>query len=266
MIRSLIKACAVAAMMLAIAAPVAAQEVGYRTPDPDHVMVIETNKGRIMIELRPELAPAAVYHLRVLTRRGFYDGLKFFRVINRFMAQTGDPSNTGTQGSDLPDLQDEFTFRRGADTEWGRLNATEGFIGTVPINTQPDDQMIIQADGKVKSFGAFCEGVVGMAREQRANTGNAQFFIMRDDRLEMNEDYTVVGRVIEGLDVVRALKTGEPVREPMDVMERVRLLSDIPEEERPQIQIMETSGEAFEQYARRARQGLCAFEIPVVIQ
>ena len=63
--------------------------------------VIDTNQGRILVELSPELAPRHVERVKVLTRHGFYDGLTFFRVINGFMAQTGDPLNNGTEGSAL---------------------------------------------------------------------------------------------------------------------------------------------------------------------
>ncbi|MFV4201448.1 peptidylprolyl isomerase, partial [Mycobacterium tuberculosis] len=81
----------------------------------------------------PEIAPATVAQIQALAKRHFYDGQTFFRVIDDFMDQTGDPENTGKGGSDLPNLPPEFTFKRGADTPFVTANnvpgATVGFIG-----------------------------------------------------------------------------------------------------------------------------------------
>ena len=76
--------------------------------DPENTLVLETSKGRVVIELRPDLAPGHVERIKTLARQGFYDGVPFHRVIEGFMAQTGCPHGTGTGGSDLPDLKAEF--------------------------------------------------------------------------------------------------------------------------------------------------------------
>ena len=76
--------------------------------DPENTLVLETTKGRVVIELRPDLAPGHVERIKTLARQGFYDGVPFHRVIEGFMAQTGDPTGTGSGGSDLPDLKAEF--------------------------------------------------------------------------------------------------------------------------------------------------------------
>ncbi|WP_052341360.1 peptidylprolyl isomerase [Salinarimonas rosea] len=96
------------ALLLAAVLPAAAQE---------NTLVMETPHGEVVIELRPDLAPQHAERLRTLTSRGFYDDVPFHRVITNFMAQTGDPTGTGTGGSDLPDIEAEFTntpFRRGS--------------------------------------------------------------------------------------------------------------------------------------------------------
>ena len=77
--------------------------------DPQNTLVLETTKGRVVIALRPDLAPGHVERIKTLAREGFYDGVVFHRVIDGFMAQTGDPTGTGTGGSKLPDLKAEFT-------------------------------------------------------------------------------------------------------------------------------------------------------------
>ena len=76
--------------------------------DPENTLVIETTKGRVVIAMRPDLAPNHVDHIKKLAREGFYDNIAFHRVIEGFMAQTGDPTGTGTGGSKLPDLKAEF--------------------------------------------------------------------------------------------------------------------------------------------------------------
>ena len=84
--------------------------------DLENLIYLDLTDGRVVIELRPDLAPAHVERIRTLARQGFYDGIIFHRVIDGFMAQTGDPTGTGTGGSELPDLPAEFSdapFERG---------------------------------------------------------------------------------------------------------------------------------------------------------
>jgi len=87
----------------------------WRQVDPENTLYIDTVHGRIVIELYPEIAPRHVERIKALTRLGFYDGLMFHRVIDDFMAQTGDPLGTGEGASSLPDLREEFMFRRGPE-------------------------------------------------------------------------------------------------------------------------------------------------------
>jgi cyclophilin family peptidyl-prolyl cis-trans isomerase len=77
--------------------------------DPENTLIIETTKGRIVIAMRPDLAPKHVEHIKKLVREGFYDGIVFHRVIDGFMAQTGCPSGTGTGSSSYPNLEAEFS-------------------------------------------------------------------------------------------------------------------------------------------------------------
>jgi len=228
----------------------------WRTPDPENVLVFETSKGRIIVEMTPAAAPNHVERIRSLARAGFYDGLSFFRVIDSFMAQTGDPQNTGIGGSDLPDLQAEYPFRRGAapaftviDRLPGDFNtpsATEvGFLGVLPVRSLPSMQMMLAADGKVTSWGLFCPGVMGMARASSPHSANSQFFFMRQAYPSLDNDYTAWGRVIVGLDVVRAIKVGEPVAAPQDAMKTVRVLADLPAAQRPKVQVLDVAGPTF---------------------
>jgi peptidylprolyl isomerase len=155
----------------------------WRTPDPDNVLVIDTSKGRILVELSPEVAPNHVVRVRELTRSGLYDNRAFFRVIDAFMAQTGDPKDTGEGNSDKPDLTAEFTFRRGPTTPFVQVAdqtvAEIGFIGALPVMTQSSMLMPMTADGKISGWGLYCPGVAGMARGEDNNSANSQSYEMR---------------------------------------------------------------------------------------
>ncbi|MGE5501845.1 MAG: peptidylprolyl isomerase [Ignavibacteriales bacterium] len=275
------KAALIALAALACAAPAAAQTSDWRTPDPSNVLVIDTNQGRIIAELAPDMAPNTVERIRTLAKQGFYDGLTFFRVIGDFMDQTGDPQNNGTGGSSLPDLQPEFTFRRApggflktgtqAPDDEVRSSTDVGFLGVMPVRSSPEMQMMVTADGKAPAWGFFCPGVLGMARAQAPDSGNSQFFLMRDTKHDLDLQYTPFGRVIAGEDVVLKIKTGEPVPPPQDRMTKVRLLSDIPEKERPKVQVMDTQSAAFKALvdAQKAKKGggfdICDVEIPAKV-
>jgi peptidylprolyl isomerase len=133
-------------------------------PDPENVLVMELKDGVVKIELLPDLAPQHVERIKTLARQGFYDGIVFHRVIDGFMAQTGDPTGTGRGGSDLPDLPAEFSAE------------------------------------------AFERGVCGMARSQAPNSANSQWFITFAPARFLDRQYTVWGRVIEGMEYVDMIK------------------------------------------------------------
>ena len=104
-------------MSFALAVLVLASATQAQAPDPQNTLVIEVKAGRVLIKLRPDLAPKHVERVKMLAKEGFYNGLKFHRVIDGFMAQTGDPKATGMGGSKYPDLPAEFTrevFKRGS--------------------------------------------------------------------------------------------------------------------------------------------------------
>jgi peptidylprolyl isomerase len=139
--------------------------------DPQNTIYLDTPHGRIVIKLRPDLAPKHAERVKTLSREKFYDNAPFHRVIDGFMAQTGDGQRgDGTGGSQYPDLPAEFS--------------------NVP----------------------FRRGIVGMARAQNPNSANSQFFIMFAEASSLNGQYTVVGEVAQGMDVVDKIKKGSPTQ------------------------------------------------------
>jgi cyclophilin family peptidyl-prolyl cis-trans isomerase len=116
-------------------------------------------------------------------------------LIDDFMAQTGDPLGTGEGASSLPDLRQEFMFRRGPEMPFiqaaEQSRARLGFYKALPIESQPDAQMAVTNDGRVSANALHCQGVVSMARSDNENSGNSQFFIMRQPNTALDKRYTI---------------------------------------------------------------------------
>lgn len=253
-------------------------ESAWRTVAPENLLVIDTSKGRILVELAPELAPGHVERIRLLAGRGFYDGQVWHRVIDQFMAQTGDPLGTGEGQSPYPDLKAEFTFRRDSQTPFTAVaapaGAVLGFLHSLPVQTQPDAYMATTADKKVHAWGLYCPGVAGMARDEAPDSANSQFFLMRQPYPSLDKRYTIWGRVVSGLDVVRSLKASpnpDGIVTGPDQMTRVRVASDLPQAERPSVQVLDTASAQFRTLAEAARQAkgadfsVCDIDLPVQV-
>jgi len=240
-----------------------APDAAWRTVNPENLLVIETDYGKIGVELYPEIAPKHVEQIKTLTRQSFYDRITFHRVIEGFMNQTGDPKGDGTGDSDLPDLQAEFTFRRdpgmaltltGAQPvdprspSKGELGV--GFYKGLPVASQPAAQAIMTKDGKVDAFGLHCKGVASMARAQNPNSGNSQFFLMRGTSPHLDTQYSIWGNTVMGHDVLTKIRVGSVGEDGFvpDAMKTVRIAADLPEAERPNVQVLKTSSPAFNQY------------------
>jgi peptidylprolyl isomerase len=226
----------------------AAPQPDWRPLDPAQTLVIDTSKGRIVVEMRPEFAPLAVERVKRLAREGIYDGLLFHRVIDGFVDQTGNPNNRDGGTSKYPDLPAEFSFRLAADGPQtvvvSRSDAVEGFVGATPFVGVSAAEQRLAKDGKLRAWGAYCPGVVGMGRQADPGTANSEIFFMRDAARRLDHEYAVWGRVVQGLDVVRAMNVGEPPANP-DKMTRVRVAADMPEAERPRLDVLNERGPAF---------------------
>ncbi|WP_298745628.1 peptidylprolyl isomerase [uncultured Brevundimonas sp.] len=252
----------------------------WRTVPAENLLVIDTTKGRILVELAPEAAPLHVERIKLLARRGFYDNVPWHRVIDGFMAQTGDPLGNGEGQSPYPDLVGEFTFRRDPSMPFASAaeptGARLGFLHALPVQTQPDSAFAQTGDGKVHAWGLYCAGVAGMARDVGNDTANSQFFIMRQAYPALDKRYTVWGMTVDGLEVVRALQVGDGengmmARARPDFMTRVRVAADIPEDERPAAQVLAADSSRFRalvdetRTARGADFSVCDVTLPVQV-
>jgi peptidylprolyl isomerase len=227
-------------------------DADMRSPDPKDLLIIETSRGRVLVELNDVAAPNTADRIRTLARQGVYDGRAFFRVIDNFMDQTGDPIDSGAGASSLPNLQPEFTFKRGPDTPFSLVFRTngveEGFVGSLPVISQTMDLALLTADHRVQAWGTYCPGVIGLARSDDPASGNSQFFLMRTNATSvdhgnhaLDKQYTAFGRVLAGQDVIDAIKTGEPVAAPQDKMISVKVLADLPEASRPKVRVVDAA-------------------------
>ncbi|PKP91141.1 MAG: peptidylprolyl isomerase [Alphaproteobacteria bacterium HGW-Alphaproteobacteria-16] len=181
-----------------IVPPPAGRATPPATTDKENLWLLDLSTGgRVTIWLRPDVAPKMVERIKTLTRQKFYDGLIFHRVIEGFMAQGGDPKGDGTGGSELGNVEQEFNYLphvRGAVSA-----AREG----APPNAPKEE------------------------KTRAENSANSQFFIMFVPRLQLDKDYTVFGRVIDGMQYVDAIPRGEPPRAPARVL-RAWIASDNP--------------------------------------
>jgi peptidylprolyl isomerase len=171
--------------LVVVAALACAMPAFAQQTDPQNTLLIDTTQGRIVIKLRNDIAPKHAERLKTLAREKFYDNVPFHRVIAGFMAQTGDGQSGNGTGG----------------SKYPNLPAE---FSNVP----------------------FKRGIVGMARKGGDNnSANSQFFIMYADGSFLNNQYTVVGEVVSGMDVVDKIKKGEPVQNP-DKMTRVQVAAD----------------------------------------
>lgn len=163
--------------------------------DPENTILVELEHGQVVIELLPDVAPLHCARMKELARAGAYDNVVFHRVIDGFMAQTGDVQfgnqgkdfelrRAGTGSSDLPDVAAEFS-------------------------SLPHDR-----------------GTLGAARSQNPDSANSQFFINFSDNHFLNNQYTVYGRVISGMEAVDKVTRGEPAQYP-DCMISVKVAADV---------------------------------------
>jgi peptidylprolyl isomerase len=162
--------------------------------NPDDTLVITLKDGDVVIEMLPDVAPKHVERIKALARAGEYDNVAFHRVIDGFMAQTGDVKHG--------DMEDGFNIGR-AGTGGSSHDDLPAEFSKLP----------------------FDRGALGMARSQSPNSANSQFFIMFKDGHFLNGQYTVWGRVIEGMEHVDAITKGEPPKNP-DRMVSVRVAGD----------------------------------------
>ncbi|MEO0551112.1 MAG: peptidylprolyl isomerase [Pseudomonadota bacterium] len=226
----------------------------WRAVEPENLVIFQTSKGEILIELLPSVAEAHVDQFKAYVQSGLYDGTEFHRVIQGFMAQGGDVAATHGDDKMLEPMEGQFTFRRNPsemvlDTIGPADSATGGYYKGFPIETQSQFLAEMSKDGLVESWIPHCPGILSTARTDDPNSANAQFFLISEEGQHLDKQYTAKGRVLIGLDVVLKIKLGPrpngfPIPNP-DVLTSAKLVSDLPEEDRPEVFVQKTSVQAW---------------------
>ena len=245
-----------AAAVALLAAPAFAQD--FHPVDPDNLLVLDTSKGRVIIELRPDIAPNHVARVKALVRKGFYDDDPFYRVISGFVVQTG--THPGTDGSSgLGKIKAELSFKPARPIEPLVLGA--GFSG----------DMAAAVGGGGEAWPKFCPGIASLAHWDDPDSGDAQIFFLTGPALSLDRTFTAWGRVVAGQDVLKAMAAGEPPAAP-DHLTKAHIASDLPEAARPKVSEADPSSAPFKAAVAAAHKrdgdffNICDVVVPVEVK
>ena len=254
----------------------------WREVDAENLVVMDLAAGRVLIELAPQFAPHHADRFRALVRSKFYDGKTFYRVIDGFVAQGGIGEGDDKKLPEWPSLKAEFDRNIGIDVEFTALGSPDLFADKVGhVDGFPTGQ---SKPGK-RMWLLHCPGALAMARDNDPNTGGTEFYVpIGHAPRRLDRNLTVFGRILDGMQYLQKLNRGDPKVDSgviqdvtkRDPIVRVQMASDIPEVERPRLQVMDTTSKAFEDYKAQRRNpapdfykrvspnlDICAFNAPV---
>ena len=230
----------------------------WREPDPDYTLYLDLERGRVVIELAPRLAPRHVENIRALVREGFFDGLGIYRAQDNYVVQWGDADDQRKPQVAKTSLPPEFTVRPGDGLPFTRLPDGDGyapevgFSGGFPVGRDP-------ASGE--AWLTHCYGAVGVARgnDPASGSGTDLYAVIGHAPRHLDRNITVVGRVLQGMDLLSTLPRGPA---PMGFYEsaaartpilRIWLAADVPPAEREALQLLRTDTATFAAIAEARR-------------
>jgi peptidylprolyl isomerase len=270
------------AAILITLASMQAQADDWRTVDPENLVVMDLAPGRVLIELAPQFAPRHADRFRKLVRAKFSDGKSFYRVIDGFVAQGGIGEGDDKKLPDWPALKAEFDRNSGLDVDFVPLGSPDLFADQVG-----------HADGfpagrnrkEKRMWLLHCPGALAMARDNDPDTGGTEFYIpIGHAPRRLDRNLTVFGRLLDGMAHVQKLNRGDPKIDSgviqdltkRDPIVRVQIAADMPEAERPRVQVMDTSSKDFVDFKELRRNpapdfykrispnlDICAFNAPI---
>ena len=251
----------------------------WRRVAPDNLLRLLVNGSQIL----PDAAPAHVEQVRTIVRNGHYDGLPFHRVIDDFMAQGGEVAAVYSLAQPYPSLDPEFIFRRNPTTSaltkvpTSSASPLTGYADGMLVQSQPESIAPLMEDGSVNSWIMHCPGIASMARADAPNSADTQFFLMRQTQTQLDQNYTAWGKVIVGLDAVRAIKAGPAetdgrlAPDQADRLLRAEIVADLPSVDQPVVHIQRTDGDSFKNKLAELSEGgvqdPCSLPpIPVIVE
>lgn len=226
----------------------------WRVIPAEDLLVISLKTGKVTVALSPAIAPKHVEQVKKLTREGFYDGLSFYRVIDGFVAQGGDPFSERDLGSAEKTMKAEFETNVGRDFAFYRMPDDDGysprvgFLGSLPIGFDPKTRT---------AWHLHCAGAFAFGREEGRDTASTEFYITLQPQRYLDRNLSVFGRVIDGMEHLQALRrVNPPVTKDDDIGEQIisfRIAADVPENERVSWQILDSGKPVFAEYAEARR-------------
>lgn len=249
----------------------------WRTLDPENLLVIELERGRVFVALSEKLAQAHVKQVKTLVRDGFYDGLSFYRVIDGFVAQGGDlfeqrdiksAEKAMTAEAEQP-LTPEMGFTPIEDADGYAAKA--GFIDSEPVGADAAGETV---------WRLHCAGAFAFGRNNDINSASTEFYITLQPQRYLDRNLTVFGQVVSGMEHIQALRRVAPAQTPEgDLGETIlsmRIAADLPEGERPALEILRSDTQTFADYVESRRNrpedffyyrpdhvDICALTVPV---
>ncbi|MEO1136106.1 MAG: peptidylprolyl isomerase [Pseudomonadota bacterium] len=249
----------------------------WRALDPENMLVIELERGRVIVALSEKLAQTHTAQLKTLAREGFYDGLSFYRVIDGFVAQGGDVLETRAVTNAAETLTAQFEEPLTAEMTFTPVKDADGYAARVGfIDSEP---VGVDAAGETV-WRLHCTGAMAMARGNEKDTGGTEFYVTLQPQRYLDRNLTVFGQVVEGMEHLQALRRVAPAQSPEDDLGEtilsMKVASDLDKTDQPSLEIMRSDTPTFSDYvaSRRNRPepffyyrpdhvDVCALSIPV---
>ena len=249
----------------------------WRDLDPENTLYIELERGRVIVALSTHLAEGHVRQVKALAREGFYDGLSFYRVIEGFVAQGGDPFEKREVKTAAKSLAAEFEEAFNGDIGFVELDDKDGYAARVGFV----DSLPVGVDKKRKAmWHLHCTGAFAFGRTNERDSASTEFYVTLQPQRYLDRNLTVFGRVVDGMEHLQMLRrVSPPESEEDDLGETIlsiRVAADVPEAEQTPLQILDSSTDAFAAYVESRRNrpeaffyfrpdhmDVCALRVPV---
>lgn len=226
----------------------------WRQIPAEELLVITLERGEIVVALSPALAQNHVKQVKKLAREGFYDGLSFYRVIDGFVAQGGDPFGERAIKKAKKSMKAEFVDKVADDFAFAPMKDADGYAPEAGFAASLPAGRDAQAG---TAWHLHCTGAIAFGREDGKDTASTEFYIALQPQRYLDRNLTVFGRVIDGMQYVQALRRVEPPQSKGDdIGEKIisfRVAADMPGAERPQFDILDSARPVFAAYAEARR-------------
>lgn len=230
----------------------------WRIFDQENLLYIELERGQVIIELSPSLAPNHVAQMRALAKDRFYDGLSFYRVIDGFVAQGGDVFEQRESKNAAASLAAEFDQVLNRDIELSSSGILDNYVASVSADVGFVDSLPVAFDvERAALWGLHCTGAVAMARGNELDTASTEFYITLQPQRYLDRNLTVFGRVVDGMEHIQRLRRVAPPQskdeDRGETILSIRVGNDLPENKQKHLQTLRTNTPLFRAYIESRR-------------